>query len=82
MLILKLRDTEGIQYELHVGDVLSGIVDKVDSAQADCDELDTLAREIEQRLPADVAGALLPKGLRVVRWYGDDARFILANFWR
>ena len=48
------------------------VVEHVQSIQADGDELDYISDKFG-------IAALVPRGERVVRYYGDQARFIVGN---
>lgn len=65
-------DTEGRFSTWHVGEPLplndDFIYDSVAMIQVDGDELDAVAH----------LGVQVPTGLRVVSWFGDQAKFIVA----
>lgn len=70
MLYIRIRNRNTISW--HVGEPVPPFVAAdVASVQADCDELAYIENEF--------TGIPRVKGKWVVRWYGDDARFIAGN---
>lgn len=71
MLYIRLENGEQIRW--HVGtETPTAYADEVRELQADGDELDYISDKFG-------IAALVPKGQKVVRYYGDQARFILGN---
>lgn len=68
--------TDGLKFVVHIGETekirqMRSVAHKVGYLQADGDELDLILGRFS--VPTVT-------GLRVVSWYGDDAKFIAGNF--